>query len=421
MKYRVSLLMGMLAISAGAILQAQDYDDIYYDASKSTKAKTVKVTTPAKTIQVYGEVPEKYKVAVQDNYIAERDVDEYNRRGAYDPQNYEPQFEVDINGDTIYFDSDSIYDDDMFANTRRIERFYNPDVVILSSDDDLVELYYDESPTINLIVGSDWGYASTYGWNGWYNDPWYYSLYDPWYNYYWDYPWSWGWHRYSPFYSSYWVYSPWHPSYYWGYRSWWYYGSYPCIHEHYYGWNRPHNPHGSGYNSSVYPGRSGIRAGLATNRNGRGRVSADAGRNRNGISARGANGNRTTGVGQTTTRTRSGYAGNRGLGNINMRDHSVGTRSGGASRTPSTSTGSGVRTRSHGNGYSSGGYSGGSRRSSSSGGYSSGSTTTRSSSTSYSSGSSSNNSGSFSSGGSSRGSSGGGSHGGSSGGGGRRR
>ena len=188
MKYRVLALLGMMALSAGALLQAQDYDDIYYDASKSTKAVT-KTAKTAKTEAVYGQVPEKYQVAAQDNYRIERDVDEYNRRGAFEPT-YERSFEVDINGDTIYFDNDTIYEES-FANTRRIERFYNPDIVILSDDDDLVELYYDESPTINLIVGTDWGYGSYYGWG-------YASSYYPWYTG-WYYPWYTGW--YEPWYT----------------------------------------------------------------------------------------------------------------------------------------------------------------------------------------------------------------------------
>ena len=100
MKYRILGLLGVMALTAGS-LQAQDYDDIYYDASKAqptTKTK-VKVEKPAKTVAVYGDVPERYKLVVKDNYREERDVDEYNRRGAY-----EPKYEVDINGDTIYFD-----------------------------------------------------------------------------------------------------------------------------------------------------------------------------------------------------------------------------------------------------------------------------------------------------------------------------
>ena len=159
MKYRILSLLGLMALTAGSLVQAQDYDDIYYDASKAKTTTKVKVEKPAKTIAVYGEVPDEYKVIAQGNYQLERDEDEYNRRGAYDPE-----YEIDINGDTIY--------EDAFANTRRIERFYNPDIVILSDDDELVELYYDESPTINLIVGSDWGYSS-YGWAGSYY-PWIY-------------------------------------------------------------------------------------------------------------------------------------------------------------------------------------------------------------------------------------------------------
>ena len=54
MKYRIFTLVGLLALSAGSFLQAQDYDDIYYDASKSTKGTKTQVITPAKTVAVYG-------------------------------------------------------------------------------------------------------------------------------------------------------------------------------------------------------------------------------------------------------------------------------------------------------------------------------------------------------------------------------
>ena len=226
MKYRVFALLGLLAFSAGSLIQAQDYDDIYYDASKSESAIKAKVEQQKpKTVAVYGNVPEKYKVAAKDNYRLERDVDEYNRRG-----NYEPDYEVDINGDTIYFNGDSIYVD-AFSNTRMIERFYNPDVVILSDDDDLIELYYDESPTINLIVGNDWNYAP-YGWSASYY-PWYTGWYEPWYaSYhvpYWGYGgwyspyryWGWGWDWYYSFWG--WPRNPWywHTGYWgWGHNHW---------------------------------------------------------------------------------------------------------------------------------------------------------------------------------------------------------
>ena len=393
MKYRILALMGLLALSS-TFLQAQDYDDIYYDASKSTTgtAKT-KVVTPAKTVAVYGEVPEKYKEAVQVNYSTNRDVDEYNRRGAYDPS-VAPTFEVDINGDTIYFNNDTIYEE-AFANTRRIERFYNPDIVILSDDDDLVELYYDESPTVNLIVGTDWGYSSYYPWyTGWY-DPWYigYGWYSPWH---WHSPWyygyhHWGWGYYSPWYYSSWRYP------YWGHRYGWNYGWWDSGHVVYS--NRPHHVAGS-YSGSTWRS-NGHRAGLATNRNGRSRVDA-VGSNRNSIGARGASSSsRGSSVG-TTSRSRGGYATGRSGGNMGSRNSSgVTTRSGSVSRSASSSGGN----RSYTSGSrSSGSYSGGSR--------------------SYSGSSSSSHSSGSYSGGGSRGSSGGGgggSHGGSSGGGGHRR
>ena len=401
MKYRVFALMGLIAMSAGALVQAQDYDDIYYDASKSSSSspKTEKVTKPAKTTVVYGEVPVKYKEAVQANYSTDRDIDEYNRRGVYDPT-YAPSFEVDINGDTIYFDSDTIYEE-AFANTRRIERFYNPDIVILSDDDDLVELYYDESPTINLIVGSDWGYGSyyDYGWSSYY--PWYggYGWYSPWR---WHSPWYYGYHYWG------WGYNPWYYSSW--YRPYWGWGSYHMA-WHDWGWHdnfKPYRHSSTRYvDTSARPG--GHRTGLATNRNTRGRVDA-TGSNRNGISARNANGSRGTGVG-TSSRNRGGYASSRG-GNMGSRG------SAGVSR-PSRSSSSYGGSSSGGSRSSSGSYSSGSR---SSGSYSSGGSRSSGSysSGSHSSSSSSHSSGSYS-GGSRGGSSGGGSHGGSSGGGGHRR
>lgn len=409
MKYRILTLVGLLALSAGSFLQAQDYDDIYYDGSKSAKAAKTKVATPAKTVAVYGEVPDNYKVAAQSNYRIERDEDEYNRRGAYDPTN--AYYEVDINGDTIYFENDTIYED-AFANTRRIERFYNPDIVILSDDDDLVQIYYDESPTVNLVIGSDWGYGSLYGgfasyypwYTGWY-EPWYTGWYDPWYN-----PWYsswnyWRWHRPTLWGWDYWSYRPW--GHYWGFHyGWdnWYthynYGSEPYWGRH----GRNSFVDGRGHSSN-----SG-RVGLASNRNGRGRVDATAGTGRNGISARGNDGNRPTGVGsRNTTGSRGGYASGRSGGNMgNRRSSGVTTRSSAGSGVSRSSAGT-----TSGRSYSSGGsrsYSGGSSSGSSS-----------RSSSSYSGGSRSSSSGSYSGGSSSRGSSGGGSHGGSSGGGGRRR
>lgn len=400
MKYRILSLLGVLALSAGAFLQAQDYDDIYYDGSKSTSGKKIKVETPVKTVAVYGEVPDTYKVAAKSNYRVERDEDEYNRRGAYDPE-----YILDLNGDTIY--NDSIFEE-AFANTHLIERFYNPDIVILSSDDELVELYYDESPTVNLIIGSDWGYGSYYGWG---------SSYYPWYSWRTFYPGYLGWYDpwYSPFYYSWyrpyhywgWTYSPW----YWGHNHW-YWGS-----GYHHGWNdwawHGNNSH-TGHARPARPSydsnwiSNGHRTGLASNRNGRSRVDATSS-NRNGISARSTGGNR-SGIGSTTGRSgnRGGYASNRGSGNMGSRSSSgVSPRnSSGYSGSRSSSSG---RSGSYSSGRSSGSYSGG-RSSSSSSGISRSGGSYGGSSGSYSSGSSGGHS-----------SGGGGGHSGSSGGGGRRR
>lgn len=373
MKYRVLALVGMLALSAGAILHAQDYDDIYYDASKSTTVPVKsKVTKTAKTVAVYGEVPERYKVAAQGNYRVERDEDEYNRRG-----NFEPSYEVDINGDTIYFD------DDAFANTRRIERFYNPDVVILSDDDDLVEIYYDESPSINLIVGSDWNYG-TYGWASsyypWYTGsyyPWYVHRFNPWYN-------DWYYSRwYDPWYSPYYYGSYWHSPYWhwgWTYSSWYRTG---------WGWNRHYAWNNWGWHHGTWdkPRRSvdrnmgrGLRdhnrVGLATNRDRGGRV---VGMNRPS-SMPSRDGNRSGGVGTSGSRrgglatTRSGNLGSRSSSGVTTRSSGAVTRSTGGSRSGGSHSGStysgGSRSSSYGGGSrsSGGSYSGGSRGSSGGGG-----------------------------------------------------
>ena len=384
MKYRVLTLLGLMALSAATIVQAQDYDDIYYDASssKSTEGKTVKVVKSAKTVAVYGEVPETYKVAANNNYRVERDVDEYNRRGG----EYESNYEVDLNGDTIF--------EDAFANTRRIERFYNPDIVILSDDEDLVELYYDESPSINLIIGSDafygfygWNWASSYypwySWGSYY--PWGYAWNDPWFTfnygwyrpiYYTGYHWGWGIHN-------------WHNPHWWaGFYGWdnWHYSP----HNHAAEWGfrpRPERVHG-------YSGGSTHKnVGLADNRNTRSRVG--------GRSATGSRGDN-MGRSSAPNRNRGGIASSRSSsGNMGSRSSS------GVSRSSSVSRSSGVSRSSSSSSVSRSSSSSGASRSS--GSYSSGSR----SSGSYSSGSSSS---SRSSGGG-----GGGSRGGSSGGGGRRR
>ncbi len=401
MKYRVLALVGMLALTAGAVIQAQDYDDIYYDASKSASTKA-KVEKQTKTVAVYTEIPEKYKVAASDNYRVERDVDEYNRRGAYEMTD-EPAFEIDLNGDTIYFNNDSIFSgDEAFANTRRIERFYNPDVVILSDDDDLVELYYDESPTINLIVGSDAGFSAYYGYDAF--NPWYTGWYDPWYVDFYS-PWYIDWYHFH---------SPWRWSYYWRWHGpslwgWTYYGIRPMYTYGYYGWDswygpnwdfgyKPHVGRVTHYNHNAAWNDNKGRVGLAGNRNGRDRVSAQS-TSRNGIAPKGTTGSRSTSVGTTGSRVRGGYAtsrvggmagprtssgstvrssssGSRTSSGTAVRSSSAGSRTSGGSAVRSSSSGPrqsyGGSSGSRGGSYGGGSYGGGSGRSGGGGGSSSG-------------------------------------------------
>ena len=411
MKFRVLSLMGVLALCAGTVIHAQDYDDIYYSGSNTTtevKQETKKVETAKTRTQV----PTSYKVTVEKNYQTDRDVDEYNRRGGIYSQ---------PDNDTLYLDAPD--DGSMFGNTQRIERFYNPDIVVLSDDDELVELYYDNAPSVNLIIGTNYGYTPRVGWGFGYGNYWPYYTYDPFYDPFYDLYYT-GWYGWSrPYYSWYgyygWSRPYWHYTWGWGgHYGWgWDYGWYGYRpYGHHWGYNPGWGGHWTN-NNGRWHGRHGNRL------PGDNRSLLSGSRRGSGTTAgiRGANGNTRTGVGTinngrtrpstmsgngvTTGRTRPSSA----VGNINR-----GTTSGGYS-------GGSVRSR----GTSSPSYSGSSPRSGSSSGRSySPSSSSRSSSSSYGgssrsySGSSSHSSGGYSSGGSSRGSSGGGSHGG--GGGGRR-
>ena len=169
MNYKLFTLMGAL-LAGCACVMAQDYeDDIYYDGSKETK--TVKVVTKQvpPSSGYYGELTT--QVTPLTGVVNGRDVDEYNRRY----NNYDES-------DTVYLTEEE------FANTRRIEKFHNPTIVIRSNDPGLMEYYFDSTPTVNLIVGTDWSWGPYWGWG--------YRYYDPWYS------WSWGWN--DPWYYSGW-------------------------------------------------------------------------------------------------------------------------------------------------------------------------------------------------------------------------
>ncbi len=314
MKYRLLTLLGVFALSIGMHAVAQDYDDIYYDATASNSSSMVKSSGTINPQARHN------KVAVSGQATVRND-DEYNRRGAYGRNSYYAADSVVANGN----------EESTFSNTQRIKRFYNPEVVDGSGDEELITLYYDTEPTINLVIGSSW--TPIWGWGGSsYYDPWYYSWYRPWYrlwgwypswNYGWDYGWYSGWH--NPWYgwNNPWIYEPYYGGWYgWGYYNWdgYRYGHGWDLYGHggytdrYAGGRRPM---GRGVNSnSAYSG-GGRRPGYATlNSSGR-TASQTMGRRPMGdISSRPS----TTG-GRSSTNVsggrRPGYATSRGnVGNV---------------------------------------------------------------------------------------------------------
>lgn len=252
MKIRESLIVLSLMLGTAIGAVAQDYydDDIYYNADKARKEQAEKARKAA----------EERKKAAQplpgsDMYVVNtgnnRDVDEYNRR-------YVTREVVDTtmneNGDFVY--------------TRRIERFYNPDIVAASGNEDLQYNYYESladqnSTNVNIYVTNP--------------DPWYYSAWAPSWYYSWGYPyyyrsswwgpsWSWSWNwGWGPSWSWGWGYPG------WGYPGWGYPGG---------GWawvpSRPyhpsvggmitHRPNQGNYNNGYGPTYGGHRPGSATNR-----------------------------------------------------------------------------------------------------------------------------------------------------------
>ena len=209
MKRYVLTIIGAL-LFGNSIAVAQDYDDVYYDTGSTKKKTETTVRTKQTGANVAGKNPyftQKAKTAVAVDTAAQvvngRDVDEYNRRYADDAQQYYSDEAA------AYEVADSTAGGD-FTYTDRIVKFHNADVVVRSNDPDLIELYYDNRPQVNIVVGTTFG--------GWYGDPFYWGVYDPWY--------SWGWG--------------------WGIHSAWHYGWYdPCWS---WGWGHPHYAwHGHGW------------------------------------------------------------------------------------------------------------------------------------------------------------------------------
>ncbi|MCM1117193.1 MAG: hypothetical protein NC342_06635, partial [Pseudoflavonifractor sp.] len=164
------LLFLSIALLAGmASGLAQDWeDDIYFDAAKAAKKEAAKKEARRKaTIASYPAADTYSSVSTSNT----RDIDEYNRRGIFA-----------INDSASRQATDSLAAGDAFANTRRIERFYNPDVIVENPDASVAEYYYSSQPAnVNIYVNSAYPYYSPF------YDPWYYNSWG------WGPAWSWTW------------------------------------------------------------------------------------------------------------------------------------------------------------------------------------------------------------------------------------
>lgn len=225
-------LTGLLASITVASAQSYYDDDIYYNASKATKKESTqkKQTTNNSNYYnaaTYGNGTATVVVAdypSADNYTVNGtrniSVDEYNRRGVFATDS--------LSSDTTSTD---------FQYTRRIEQFYNPQIVSGSGDEELANIYYMEPETVNVYVNtpsSYWGYDYFYPSIAW-SSPYYYNNYwrwnsgwywNSWYDPYWAWNWgpgwgpswawgpSWGW---GPAWGPSWGWNPgWGPSWGWG-------------------------------------------------------------------------------------------------------------------------------------------------------------------------------------------------------------
>jgi hypothetical protein len=188
------MLSGLVSVQAFA----QD-DDLYF-TPKST----------VKTEKAVDNTPTYYRGS-------NRDVDEYNRRGAF-RSHYQVLGSDSAGNDVIRFvPGEGVYPDTTYVDSSFV--YSNPGY---SGDDDY---YYTRRMSRWDGFYDPWfyGYYGPWYWRaGWY-DPWYWGYYDPWY-YGWYDPWYYAW--YDPWYYGYgwgW-YGPWHHGWYGGWYDPWYYG-----------------------------------------------------------------------------------------------------------------------------------------------------------------------------------------------------
>lgn len=301
-----------LALPAGAVSWDDD-DDIYYNPSSQPstpkpESKPVARQHASQAAYVPNTVVD-YPAA--DTYVPsgaglDVDVDTYNRKGQFLVADSIPSDSLSANADTYNY-------------TRRIERFYNEDVVNGSGDQELIDSYYSTSaPDINVYVVNGWGspFYSSWAWNfgsPWYN-PWYswsWGIYDPWYS------WSWGW---GP------AWGPgWGPAWGPGWGPGWYPGP-PPVRPGHGGWavnspggSRPHRPTGGSSVSTRRPGAFSAGANTAVTRPGNMGQRRPGGTSVPGYEARPAG---------STTRPSTGTSGNinRGRNNYQTPSNNTETR-----------------------------------------------------------------------------------------------
>ena len=210
--YRLFYMLMMYAIAP--MVMADNYfdDDIYYDASKAKKNEKREIII-TKTPEISKIEPKIVAVDYSSYGGSMRDVDEYNRQGVYSS----------VNADTI--GHDSILNVDGYTYTNRIERFYNPEVVLGSGNQELIDSYSVNQPVVNIYVDSFWDPHPSWTWG--YSYPWY----------------SWNYTFYTGVWNPYWTNYGWYNP--------WYWDPY-CYHYPYYG----HHHH---YGPAYYPHYSGVR------------------------------------------------------------------------------------------------------------------------------------------------------------------
>lgn len=181
MKQKLLFLLSFYLFATHAF--AQD-DDIYFVPKKKSNESEVKSVIRTSNYSVAHDAEEE---DWSEGRVADRDVDEYNRRGGYSESSQ-------ANETVGYVDEETMATG---TYTQRIVRFHSPMGTYVSSPyySDYIDIWLDPWYDFHFTYG--WGW---YGWNNWY-------CWSPFHHSHWWNPW------YDPFYPPY-----WHPNYHPGYH-----------------------------------------------------------------------------------------------------------------------------------------------------------------------------------------------------------